>query len=80
MPTHSSDLSPEQKALQETARQFVKDEVIPNAAKYDKSMEYPWEILKKAHSVGLLNVDIPSEYGKFPSPRLKLQAVSTWTW
>lgn len=26
-------------------------------------MEYPWEVIKKAHAVGLLNTHIPEEYG-----------------
>lgn len=26
-------------------------------------MEYPWEIIKAAHGVGLLNTHIPEEYG-----------------
>lgn len=26
-------------------------------------MEYPWSVIKKAHSVGLLNCHIPEAYG-----------------
>lgn len=33
------------------------------ASKYDKSMEYPWEVIKKAHEVGLINTHIPEAYG-----------------
>lgn len=45
------------------ARKFTADEITPIAAHHDKTMEYPWEVIKKAHSVGLLNTHIPEEFG-----------------
>lgn len=45
-------------------RKFVKEEVIPVAAELDRKGMYPWDILKKAHKLGLLNSNIPNEYGK----------------
>jgi len=45
------------------AEQFTKNEIIPNAAHYDSTGEYPWPILKKAHETGLMNLHIPQEYG-----------------
>lgn len=52
-----------QKEIQELARKFTKEEIIPKAAHYDKTGEYPWEIIKKAWSVGLLNKHIPADIG-----------------
>lgn len=49
--------------MQELARKFTRDEIIPRAAEFDNSGEFPWEIVKKAHSVGLMNGHIPAEYG-----------------
>ncbi|VDM76161.1 unnamed protein product [Strongylus vulgaris] len=49
--------------LRETVRKFTAEEITPVAAEYDKSMKYPWEIVKKAHACGLLNPDIPEAYG-----------------
>lgn len=49
--------------MQDVARKFTKEEIIPAAPKYDKSGEYPWEIIKKAWSVGLLNRSIPQDIG-----------------
>ncbi|XP_013189345.1 medium-chain specific acyl-CoA dehydrogenase, mitochondrial isoform X2 [Amyelois transitella] len=57
------ELNDEQKALQELARKFTKDEIIPNAAHYDKTGEYPWPIVKKAWSIGLMNSHIPEHCG-----------------
>lgn len=55
--------SPEQLQLQLLARQFSRREIVPVAAKYDKTGEYPWDIIKKAHSLGLMNNHIPKELG-----------------
>ncbi|CAH4038767.1 probable medium-chain specific acyl-CoA dehydrogenase, mitochondrial isoform X2 [Pieris brassicae] len=57
------ELSEEQKALQELARKFTRDEIIPVAAQYDKSGEYPWPIVKKAWELGLMNGHIPEHCG-----------------
>lgn len=45
------------------ARKFARDEIVPNAPKYDKTGEYPWDLVKKAHSLGLMNGGIPPEFG-----------------
>ncbi len=37
--------------------------IIPHAEHYDRSGEWPWEIFKKARKVGLVNLNIPEEYG-----------------
>jgi alkylation response protein AidB-like acyl-CoA dehydrogenase len=56
-------MSSEQKEIQELARKFTRDEIIPKAAEYDRTMEYPWEVVKKAWSVGLCNTNIPKHCG-----------------
>jgi acyl-CoA dehydrogenase len=56
-------LSDEQLALQETARRFARDEVAPVAAQYDRSGEFPREVIRKAWELGLSNTVIPVEHG-----------------
>ncbi|MGK5084825.1 acyl-CoA dehydrogenase family protein [Bdellovibrionota bacterium FG-1] len=56
-------LTDEQKQLQELARKFTKEEIIPKAAELDKSGKYPFEIAKKAWELGIMNTHIPTEYG-----------------
>lgn len=56
-------LSDEQRQLQQLARDFTQKEILPKAAYHDESGEYPWEIIKKAFEVGLMNTHIPEEYG-----------------
>lgn len=57
-------MSDTQKEVQELARKFTREEIIPVAAEHDRTGKYPWDIVKKAHSVGLLNTTVPTEYGE----------------
>ncbi|MCE9499815.1 MAG: acyl-CoA dehydrogenase family protein [Leptospira sp.] len=56
-------LTDEQKALRDMARDFAKNEMIPKAEHHDQTGEYPMDILKKAWSVGLMNLHIPARFG-----------------
>ena len=56
-------LTDEQKALQELARDFAQKEIAPVAPELDKSGQYPYTLLKQAHSLGLLNLTIEEAYG-----------------
>lgn len=56
-------LSEEQLEIQELARKFSREEVLPKVAEYDHTMEYPWDLLKQAWEIGLMNPHIPDEYG-----------------
>jgi len=56
-------LTETQQEYLEMAEKFTKEEIIPVAAHYDRTGEYPWEVLKKAHANGLMNLHIAEEYG-----------------
>lgn len=49
--------------LQQTARRFTEEEIIPVAAEYDVSGDFPREILRKAWELGLSHTFIPEEHG-----------------
>merc|ERR1712079_302385 len=49
----------EQQEFLDLAEQFTKNEIIPVAPHYDRTGEYPWPVLKKAHETGLMNLHIP---------------------
>jgi len=59
----SFELSEEQTQLRDLARDFAKNEIRPVAVHHDQTMEYPWEVLHKAHGLGLMNTHIPEELG-----------------
>ncbi len=56
-------LTEEQQAIQQMAREFTEKEIIPLAAEFDRSGEYPREIVKKAFRAGLVYGAIPEQYG-----------------
>lgn len=56
-------LSQDHLDLQDLARKFTAEYIIPKAAYHDKTGEYPVEILKKAWETGLLNGHVPEAYG-----------------
>ena len=55
--------SEEQNALATTAREFTRKEIIPRAAHFDETGDFPTELLKKAWETGLMNIEIPETYG-----------------
>ncbi|NLB53973.1 MAG: acyl-CoA dehydrogenase family protein, partial [Syntrophomonadaceae bacterium] len=57
------ELNEEQKTYQQMAREFADKEIIPYARELDEKEEFPREILKKLHSVGLHDLAVPEEYG-----------------
>ncbi|KAF9953287.1 hypothetical protein BGZ72_005531, partial [Mortierella alpina] len=56
-------LNEDQLAIQELARKFTEEHIIPNAAHHDRTGEYPTELIRKAWELGLVNTHIPQEYG-----------------
>jgi len=62
-PSFSLALSEEQQAFKEAARKFAQEEVMPVAAEYDRTMEFPRPIFDKAWELGLVNTHIPEDYG-----------------
>ncbi len=56
-------LTDEQKELQQRARRFAQEYMIPYAHYYDKTGEFPRSIIRKAWEEGLMNLSIPKEFG-----------------
>src|SRR5437899_11272177 len=57
------DLTDEQRLLQKTAHEFAEREMRPVALEYDKKGTVPWDVIKKAHALGLDTAFIPDVYG-----------------
>jgi len=56
-------LNDEQKALQKTVRDFTRDQIIPVAGELDEHGTFPTDVCRKAWELGLMNVEVPEEYG-----------------
>ena len=57
------DLSDEQRAFQETARQFARDEWLPYAPGWDEREEFPEEALRKAAALGFAGIYVGEKFG-----------------
>jgi acyl-CoA dehydrogenase len=55
--------TPRQEELVERAREFTREWISPNAAKYDRSGEFPRDICQEAFKRGFMNPHVPKEYG-----------------
>ena len=57
------ELDAVQRILQQNAREFTKEEIIPVAAEYDEKEQFPWDIVKKLADLNYLGMAIPEEHG-----------------
>lgn len=53
----------EHKMLRQTVRDFVREEVEPQALEYDRKEKFNLELMRKLGSLGLLGITVPEEYG-----------------
>jgi acyl-CoA dehydrogenase len=58
-----SGLSGEQESLREIAYRFAAEKIRPVASGLDERSEFPKEIIKEGHSLGLINLTLPVEHG-----------------
>lgn len=59
----SLELSEEQKMIRDAARNFAQKEIVPIAAEYDESGEFPLDTIKKMGAMGFMGIEVPEEYG-----------------
>lgn len=56
-------LTAEQRSLQDLARKFAKTAMLPVAAACDREGRFPEEVYRKAWELGLMNLNVPTDYG-----------------
>lgn len=57
------ELTEEQRAIRDLARDFAQKEIAPIAAKIDETGEFPIATVKKMGELGLMGIEMPPEYG-----------------
>ena len=57
------DLNEDQKALRDLSRKFAREVVAPKARHHDLTGEYPWDIIKQAHELGIMTHYLPENVG-----------------
>ncbi len=56
-------LSEEQEMIQDAARDFAQSQIVPVAAAFDESGEFPLENIRQMGALGLMGVEVPQAYG-----------------
>lgn len=56
-------LTEEQRAIRDLAREFAQKEIVPCAAEWDRTRQFPGEIYRKLGAAGLMGLPFPEEYG-----------------
>ena len=64
------DLSDDQRAFQETARDFARSEWLPHAPGWDAREEFPAAALRAAASLGFAGIYVGDEFGGSALKRL----------
>ena len=57
------DLTEDQQAILDTAREFAAREVAPIAAEIDKEARYPEALVRRMAELGLMGIEVPEEHG-----------------
>jgi short/branched chain acyl-CoA dehydrogenase len=57
------DLSDDHRLIQETVRDFARNEVAPVAEELDREKRFPYEIVEKLGELGLMGIPFPEEHG-----------------
>ncbi len=56
-------LTEDQIMIRDAAREFAQNEIVPVAAEFDRSGEFPVETIKAAAELGFMGIEIPEQYG-----------------
>ncbi len=70
------ELSEDLRSMRDLARTFARQEIMPVAAHYDQTMDYPTEVIKKAHAAGLLSLSLPASVGGLGLPLVDQMIIS----
>ncbi|MDC5818282.1 acyl-CoA dehydrogenase family protein [Vibrio europaeus] len=64
------ELNEDQRAFADTAMQFAREKLAPNAAEWDEQQIFPKEVLREAGELGFLSLYTPEEQGGLGLSRL----------
>ncbi len=56
-------LTDEHKMIRDAAHDFAHKEIVPIAAEFDESGEFPYNTIKKMGELGFMGIEIPEQYG-----------------
>ncbi len=57
------ELTDEHIMLRDAVREFARREIVPIAAEFDETGEFPLDTIRKMGAMGLMGIEMPEEYG-----------------
>ena len=63
METHLFTLTDEHKMIQQAARDFALNEIVPIAPEFDESGEFPRKTVAAMGEMGFMGIEVPERYG-----------------
>jgi butyryl-CoA dehydrogenase/short/branched chain acyl-CoA dehydrogenase len=63
LPTALTHLTEDERLFRDTIRQFASNEIAPLVRQMDESQQMDAKLLKQLHSLGLMSIEIPEQYG-----------------
>ncbi|MEW6045102.1 MAG: acyl-CoA dehydrogenase [Bacillota bacterium] len=68
-------LTEEQEAFRRLVRQLAEEKIAPRAFEYDRTGEFPWDVVQLFRDQGLFSLCVPEEYGGAGADLLTLAVV-----
>src|SRR5258708_26081968 len=56
-------LAQEERQLLDSVKALARDEIMPHAAAYDRTAEFPWDNIRAINALGLNAMFVPEAYG-----------------
>lgn len=56
-------MTDEHEMIRKAARDFAQKEIVPIAAEFDETGEFPFETIMKMGAMGFMGIEVPEEYG-----------------
>src|SRR3981189_2760722 len=56
-------LAQEERQLLDSVKALAGDEIMPRAAAYDRTAEFPWDNIRAINALGLNSMFVPEAYG-----------------
>src|ERR1700742_448137 len=64
------ELTEDQRAVEDAARKFAQDRLLPNAAEWDEKEHFPVDVLREAAALGFASIYVKSDVGGSEMGRL----------
>ena len=70
-------ITEEHKMIQQAARDFAQKSIVPIAAHYDETGDFPIETVRQMGELGFMGIEVPEEYRDYIESKFSKQSQAT---